>query len=669
MQKVGKTMGNKAMSFFQKLGKAIMLPVAALPLCGILMGIGYILCPASMQGSEIVGAVPTAGLFLVKAGGAIIDHMALLFAIGIGIGMAHEKDSTAAIASLVSWLMLTTLLRPELVTQIIPSVSGQETALLAYKNIENPFIGIICGLIGSQSYNRFKDTKLPEWLAFFSGKRCTVIMSGLFSIIAAAILLFIWPLLFGLLVLLGKKIVSMGAAGAGIYAFLNRLLLPFGLHHALNNVFWFDTIGLGDLTHFWAGETSADVSWSLGMYMSGFFPCMMFGIPGASAAMIRSADKSKRRYAMSILVSAAVCSFVCGITEPFEFAFMFVSPPLYVLYALLYGIFATVTALLGFRAGFAFSGGVTDLVFSASLPAAERTWLIIPLGLAAFAVFYLLFRVMIKVFDIRTPGRYDESDQYESAADRPLNGNVAGINIPLLLEGLGGTDNIRTLDNCITRLRLEMNDTDRISESKLKGAGAKGVMRISGNGLQVVIGLNVQSVADELAAIMKSSSEKKDRYIIRCSAGKIMQPVKGKVISQQEIPDETFSAGVLGEGVGIIPEDNKIIAPCDGVITTVTDTAHAVGIESDGMEILIHVGIDTVKMNGDGFKCYVSEGDTITRGQLLITFDRDKIRAADLSDIVAIMLSNSDELSDVECMTDQADTSPTDISSSYTDLL
>ncbi len=639
------------MNFFQKLGKAVMLPVAALPLCGILMGIGYILCPASMQGAEIAGTVPTIGLFLVKAGGAIIDNMALLFVIGVGAGMAHERDSTAAIAALASWLMITALLNPDLVTQIIPSVAEQETALLAFRKIQNPFIGILSGLIGANCYNRFKDTTLPEWLAFFSGKRCTVIISGLVSVIAAALLMFLWPLLFGLLVLLGEKISGMGSIGAGLYVFLNRLLLPFGLHHALNNVFFFDTIGLGDLTHFWAGETSADVSWSLGIYMSGFFPCMMFGVPGASAAMIRCADKKRRRYATSILLSAAVCSFVCGITEPFEFAFMFISPPLYVLYSLLYGIFAAVAGMTGFRAGFSFSGGITDLIFSASLPAAQKTWLIIPLGIAAFAVFYLTFRLMIPAFNIKTPGRGEEDEESVSAAGA-LSETVAGIIMPLLTEGLGGIGNIKTLDNCITRLRLELNDISAVSDEKLKAAGAKGVMRVGGSGLQVIIGLNVQSVADELAKIMKApKTEPKPDVVIRCSAGKILQPVKGRVIPQTEILDETFSEGVIGIGVGIIPSDNRVTAPCDGVIATVTDTAHAVGIESDGMEILIHVGIDTVKMKGEGFVCHVSEGEKVKAGQLLITFDREKIAAAGYSDTVAVMLANSFDFNDVKCLT------------------
>lgn len=356
------------MKFLQKLGKALMLPVAVLPICGILMGIGYFLCPATMQGGDIEGVRNLIGLFLVKAGGALIDNMAILFVIGVGVGMSEKNDGTGGIAALASWLMMTTLLSTGFVTTIMPSIADSATKTLAFDKIENPFIGILAGIIGALCYNRFKDTKLPDWLSFFSGKRCVAIIAGVVSILASVVLLFVWPLLFGALVSIGKAIVGLDVVGAGIYAFLNRLLIPTGLHHALNNVFWFDTIGLGDLKHFWAGETSKDVSWSLGMYMSGFFPCMMFGIPGAALAMVKCAKPAKKKAAIGILASAAICAFICGVTEPFEFAFMFLAPGLYVIYALLYGIFTMVTVALGFRAGFSFSAGGMDLLFSSSLP-------------------------------------------------------------------------------------------------------------------------------------------------------------------------------------------------------------------------------------------------------------------------------------------------------------
>ena len=487
------------MKFLQKLGKALMLPVACLPICGILMGIGYALCPETMQGGDITGVVQQIGFFLVKAGGALIDHMAILFAIGVGVGMADDNDGTAGVAALASWLMITNLLSTETVS-VIKTLEEGTTNFIAFSKIENPFIGILAGIIGALCYNKFKSAKLPDWLSFFSGKRCVAIIAGLVSIIASAILLFVWPVLFGALVALGKGIKGLGAVGAGIYAFFNRLLIPFGLHHALNNVFWFDTIGLGDLSHFWAGETSADVSWSLGMYMSGFFPCMMFGIPGAALAMIQTAKSNKKKIAIGLVGSAALCAFVCGVTEPFEFGFMFLAPGLYVIYAILYGIFTTITTLVGFRAGFSFSAGATDLVFSSSLPAAQKTWMIIPLGIAAFIVFYVVFRIAITKFDLKTPGREDDDLDEENIT---LANDDFTAMAAVILEGLGGSANVKSIDNCITRLRLEINDDNKIDEAKIKSSGAAGIIRPGKGNIQVIIGPKVQFVADEMEKLCK----------------------------------------------------------------------------------------------------------------------------------------------------------------------
>lgn len=486
------------MKFLQKLGKALMLPVACLPICGILMGLGYALCPETMQGGDIIGLKAQIGFYLVKAGGALIDNMALLFAIGIGVGMSDDNDGTGGLAALAAWLMITNLLATGNVTVIMPSIAESAEKTLAFDKIANPFIGILSGIIGAACYNRFKGTKLPDWLSFFSGKRCVTIVAGVVSILASVVLLFVWPILFGALVALGKGIVSLDAIGAGLYAFFNRLLIPFGLHHALNNVFWFDTIGLGDLTHFWAGETSADVTWSLGMYMSGFFPCMMFGIPGAALAIVHTAKNKK--VAMGLVVSAAISAFVCGVTEPFEFGFMFLAPVLYVIYAALYGIFTTITVLLGFRAGFSFSAGATDLVFSAALPAAEKTWLILPLGLAAFVVFYVVFRFAITKFDLKTPGR--EDDGADEVKVQLANNDYTEV-ARIVLEGVGGKENVTSVDNCITRLRLEIKDYTQVDEKKIKSAGVAGVIRPGKNSVQVIIGTKVQFVADEFKKLCK----------------------------------------------------------------------------------------------------------------------------------------------------------------------
>ena len=487
------------MKYLQKLGKALMLPVAALPVCGILMGIGYAFAPAVMGAEGATsGFAYTLGFLLIKAGGALIDNMAWLFAIGAAVGLSDDHDGTAGLAGLVSFLMMQQLLSPGVVGAVRTLEEGTVDYIAFSKIAGNSFIGILAAIIGAACYNKFKNTQLPDWLAFFSGKRSVAIVTAVVSIVVSVVLLFVWPIIFGALVALGNGIAKMNGIGAGIYAFLNRLLIPTGLHHALNNVFWFDTIGLGDLSHFWAGETSADVGWSLGMYMSGFFPCMMFGVLGAALAMVKTAKNKKA--AIGLVLSAAICAFVCGVTEPFEFGFMFLCFPLYVVYAALYGIFTIITYYSGFRAGFCFSAGATDLVFSASLPAAAKTWMIIPLGIAAFVVFYAVFYFAITKFDLKTPGREDEDEEAEKKVVL-ANNNYTEV-ASAVLAAVGGKENVKEVGYCATRLRFEVKDNAKVDEKAVKAAGAAGVIRPSKNACQVIIGTKVQFVYDELKKML-----------------------------------------------------------------------------------------------------------------------------------------------------------------------
>ena len=485
------------MKYLQKLGKSLMLPVACLPVCGILMGIGYALCPSTMQGGDISGADQIIGFFLVKAGGALIDNMSWLFAIGVAVGMADDNDGTAGLAGLVSWLMITNLLATGTVATL--TGVGADAVNPAFAKIGNQFIGILAGLIGSTCYNKFKGTKLPDALSFFSGKRCVAIVTAVVSIVVSAILFFVWPIVYTALVTVGESIVGLGAVGVGIYAFLNRLLIPFGLHHALNSVFWFDAAGINDLGSYWAGELLNGAGGTAGMYMAGFFPSMMFGLPAAAIAIIHCAKPEKKKAAASLMGAAAICAFICGVTEPFEFAFMFLAPALYLVYAILYGVFAAVTVALGFRAGFSFSAGLTDLVFSASLPAHAKTWMILPLGIAAAIVFYLVFRFAITKFDLKTPGR--EDDDIDETKIELANNDFTAM-AAIILEGLGGKENVTSVDNCITRLRLEIKDYTAVDEKKIKSAGISGVIRPSKTSIQVIIGPKVQFVADEFKKLL-----------------------------------------------------------------------------------------------------------------------------------------------------------------------
>ena len=450
-----------------------------------------------MQGGDISGAAQIIGFFLVKAGGALIDNMSWLFAIGVAVGMADDNDGTAGLAGLVSWLMITNLLATGTVATL--TGVGADAVNPAFAKIGNQFIGILAGLIGSTCYNKFKGTKLPDALSFFSGKRCVAIVTAVVSIVVSAILFFVWPIVYTGLVTVGESIVGLGAVGVGIYAFLNRLLIPFGLHHALNSVFWFDAAGINDLGSYWAGELLNGAGGTAGMYMAGFFPCMMFGLPAAAMAIIHCAKPEKKKAAASLMGAAAICAFICGVTEPFEFAFMFLAPALYLVYAILYGVFAAVTVALGFRAGFSFSAGLTDLVFSASLPAHAKTWMILPLGIAAAIVFYLVFRFAITKFDLKTPGR--EDDDIDETKIELANNDFTAM-AAIILEGLGGKENVTSVDNCITRLRLEIKDYTAVDEKKIKSAGISGVIRPSKTSIQVIIGPKVQFVADEFKKLL-----------------------------------------------------------------------------------------------------------------------------------------------------------------------
>lgn len=472
------------MKYLQKLGKSLMLPVAVLPVCSILMGIGYWIDPTGWGANSAIAA------FLIKAGGSIIDNMGILFAIGVGVGMSEDNDGTGGLAALVSWLMITTLLSPAVVG-MLKGIPVEEVAP-AFGKIATQFTGILAGLIGSTCYNKFKGTKLPSALAFFSGKRSVAIVTAGMSIVAALILFFAWPAIFGALVSFGEMIMGAGAIGAGIYGFFNRLLIPFGLHHALNSVFWFDIAGIDDIGKFW-GQIEGGVKGVTGMYQAGFFPVMMFGLPAGALAMYHTAKENKKKVAAGLLGAAALSAFFTGVTEPLEFAFMFLAPGLYVVHALLTGITVAVVAALPVRAGFNFSAGFVDWFLSFKAPMALNPIYLLGIGLIVAVIYYVVFRIVIVKFNLKTPGREDDDDETKVVLANDNFTEVARI----VLEGIGGKENVTSIDNCITRLRLEIKDYTKVDEKKIKSAGVAGVIRPGKTSVQVIIGTQVQHVADE----------------------------------------------------------------------------------------------------------------------------------------------------------------------------
>ncbi|MEH7381158.1 N-acetylglucosamine-specific PTS transporter subunit IIBC [Bacillus sp. JJ1533] len=478
------------MKYLQKIGRSLMLPVAVLPAAAILMGIGYWIDPTGWGADNAVAA------FLIKAGSSIIDNMSILFAVGVALGMSKDKDGSAALSGLVAYLVITTLLGTNTVAMLQGVDPGEVNA--AFGKIGNQFIGILSGLVAAAMYNRFSEVQLPDALAFFSGKRLVPIMTSVAMIVASAILFFVWPVVYTGLVSFGKGISELGSIGAGLYGFFNRLLIPTGLHHALNSVFWFDVAGINDIGNFWSGNGEKGIT---GMYQAGYFPVMMFGLPAAALAMYHTAKTARKKQVASLMLAAGFASFFTGVTEPLEFAFMFVAPALYVVHAALTGISLFIASTFHWTAGFGFSAGLVDFVLSSRLPLANMPYMLLLQGLVFFVLYYLIFRFLITKFNIKTPGREDDVEEGQAiqADGKTRFASMAAQ----IYEGLGGDENVTSVDNCVTRLRLEVKDMDKVDQQKIKATGVPGINIVGKNSIQVIVGTNVQFVADEVHKIRK----------------------------------------------------------------------------------------------------------------------------------------------------------------------
>ena len=483
--------------YLQKIGNSLMVPVAVLPAAAILLGIGYWIDPNGWGAGSPIAA------FLIKAGGSIIDNMPILFAIGVAFGMSNDRNGAAALAGIVAFLVVTTLLSPNTVA-MLQSIELDKVPA-GFSKINNQFIGILCGLIAGGLYNKFWDVELPKFLAFFSGRRFVPIITSGVMLIVSLILMFVWPVIYNGLVRFGEAIIGLGPIGAGIYGFFNRLLIPFGLHHALNSVFWFDVAGIDDIPKFLGGAKSIQDGLATvgvtGMYQAGFFPIMMFGLLGACLAFIKNAKPENREKITSIMMAAGFASFFTGVTEPIEFSFMFVAPALYLLHALLTAISLMISASMQWIAGFGFSAGFIDLVLSSRNPLAVKWYMLIIQGLVFFVLYYLIFNFAIKKFNLRTPGREDdENENYENVFTSKNSSYLEKAK--LLLPLLGGAENIVNVDNCITRLRLEVKDNGIINEEEIK-KNFPGVLKPGKNSVQVIVGTDVQLLAEELKKILK----------------------------------------------------------------------------------------------------------------------------------------------------------------------
>ncbi len=492
-------------SYLQRIGRSLMLPVSVLPAAAILLGVGYWIETAA-------GAGPVSA-FLTAAGGSLIGAMPLLFAVGVALGMSKDRNGAAALSGLVGYLVITNLLN----TDTVAMLQGIEVESVdaAFGSIENQFIGILVGAVAAAIYNKFSNTRLPQALAFFSGRRLPPIITALVMLILSGVFMFAWPPIYNGLVTFGTAISELGALGAGLYGFFNRLLIPVGLHHALNSVFWFDVAGINDIGNFWAGTGELGVT---GMYQAGFFPVMMFGLPAAGFAMYQLADDDKKAATASLMMAAGFASFLTGVTEPLEFAFLFIAPQLFVIHALLAGLSLFIAAFFGWTAGFGFSAGMIDYILSFNLPLANQPYMLLVQGLVFALIYYFAFRWAIVQFDIQTPGRGVEVGPAEGtmpadtpdAVGQPASAAAAtsGSNITnqaqIILDGLGGSQNLEALNYCATRLRVDVKDADKVDEARVKEARVPGITK-SGNHVQVIVGTEVQFVADEIEKLRMDS--------------------------------------------------------------------------------------------------------------------------------------------------------------------
>lgn len=630
-------------AYLQRMGRSLQLPVAVLPAAALLVGIGNWWASYS---NDIVAH------FLQAGGNAVLGQLPLLFAVGLALGMSVDKSGAAALAGLVAFEVPVNVLKTDSVATLLNIKS--ESVDPSFAQISNVFIGIIAGLIAAALYNRFHEAKLPMALSFFSGKRLVPILAAFVMLLISAVLLLVWPPVYSALVSFAKFILSLGWGGAGLYGFFNRLLIPTGLHQAMNSVFWFDVAGINDIGKFLASEGTKGVT---GMYQAGFFPIMMFGLPAGAYAIYRNARPENKAKTASLMLAAAFASFFTGVTEPLEFSFMFVAWPLYVLHAIFTGISLAVSAFFHWTAGFAFSAGFVDYFLSLKNPIANQPLMLIVQGLVTAVIYYFGFNFAIKKFHLMTPGR-EEADLSDDDTATTNSDNKYAAQASKIYAALGGADNVASIDNCTTRLRLQVKDTGLIDQNKIKATGVPGMKIIDGKNAQVIVGTEVQFVADEMAKLHGGAAARpaQTNTVVKTEtfAGETIEQdiyaiANGKLIPITEVSDDVFAEKMMGDGYAVLPENGEIFSPIAGTITNIFPTKHAVGIQTDaGIEVLLHMGINTVDLKGEPFTLYVEEGQKVARGQLIALVDLAAIQSAGKNTDMVVVFTNGDKVQSLE---------------------
>lgn len=674
-------MKDKIFGVLQRVGRSFMLPIALLPVAGLLLGIGSSFTNETMLAAYGLNSVIHPGTLIYtildvmsQTGNAVFNNLALLFAMGVAIGMARKEKEVAALSGAVAYIIMNTAIQA-----MINAAGGVEampanstTTMLGITTLQmGVFGGIVVGLGVAALHNKFYKIELPQVLAFFGGTRFVPIISSIVYLVVGIAMFYIWPVVQNGIAALGALVLASGYAGTFIYGLLERALIPFGLHHVFYMPFWQTAVGgsaiidgvtvTGAQNIFFAelaSKTTSVFSVSATRFMAGKFPFMMFGLPGAALAMYQCAKPEKRKAAGGLLLSAALTAFLTGITEPLEFTFIFVALPMYAVHCVLAGLSFMLMHILNVGVGMTFSGGFIDLVLFGVMQGNAKThwvWVVV-VGAVYFVLYYIIFRFMISKFDYKTPGRDDaeEVKLYTRAdvnARNAASGSVPAGNDPvsaLIVEGLGGAANLADVDCCATRLRCTVNDAALVKQDVLKASGASGVI-CKGNGVQVVYGPKVAVIKAKLEDYLESAPKDpvvapsptaapaaKDTVLSAC--------LNGTVVPLADVKDEAFASGVLGDGIAIEPSDGELVAPADGEISSTFETHHAVGMTTaDGAELLMHIGIDTVKLGGKHFTYLVNEGDKVKKGQPLIRFELEAIKAEGYPVTTPVIVCNTDD--------------------------
>lgn len=700
-------MKDKIFGVLQRVGRSFMLPIALLPVAGLLLGIGSSFTNATTIETYHLGKFIYEGgvLYTIldimsKTGSAVFDNLALLFAMGVAIGMAKKEKEVAALSGAIAYIVMNTT-----ISALITAKGGVEamaenstTSVLGITTLQmGVFGGIIVGLGVAALHNKFYKTELPQVLSFFGGTRFVPIVSTVTYLIVGIIMFYLWPVVQLGISKLGVLVLNSGYAGTWIYGILERALIPFGLHHVFYMPFWQTELGgsmmidgnmvAGAQNIFFAelASKSTEVfSVSATRFMAGKFPFMIFGLPAAAFAMYKTARPEKKKIVGSLLLSAALTSMITGITEPLEFTFLFVAPLMYAVHCVLAGLSYMLMHILNVGVGMTFSGGLIDMTLFGVLQGNAKThWIwIVVVGLVYAVVYYFVFYFMITKMNLKTPGRepddvepklYRRSDVNEAKAAKVKSADKRASDVvsAMILKGLGGKDNLSDVDCCATRLRVTVNDASKVMDDMLKASGASGVIH-KGNGVQVIYGPKVSVIKSDLEDFIDSPYSDDPDSIIGTeeASDKIEEKpqtegaentetnvktitlyshMNGTAVKLEDVEDEVFSQKILGEGAAVEPSEGKLYAPCDGKIDSVFDTKHAVNMVSDdGVEILLHIGIDTVKLGGQYFEAHVSDGQEVKKGDLLISFDMDKIKAAGYKVTTPIIIGNTDDYASVE---------------------